>query len=80
MYHPEHGELKRLEKQLSAAHHDSLMSLHSSVGLLKSSASEAMAFIEAGNMLQAAAVIAALYYDCDDVQKRISSIAEKAMK
>ena len=47
------------------------------VGLLKSSASEAMAFIEAGNMLQAAGIIAALYYDCDDVQKRISSIAER---
>ena len=77
MRHAQHNDVKRLENQLKAAHHDSLMSLHASVGLLKSSASEAMAFIEAGNMLQAAAIIAALYYDCDEVQKRITNIAER---
>ena len=77
MHHPRHDEAKRLENALRAAHNESLLSLHASVGLLKSSASEAMAFIEAGNMLQAAALIATLYYDCDEVQKRIIIIADK---
>ena len=77
MYHPAHDEPKKLKQALEAAHHDALMSLHESVGLLKSSVNEALVFIEAGNMLQAAASLTALYYDCDDVQKRIMNAANK---
>lgn len=77
MYHPHHDEAKRLKQALEAAHHECLLSLHEGVGRLKSSVSEAMSFIEAGNMLQAAESLSTLYYDCDDVQKRILQIAHQ---
>lgn len=70
-----HTQAKQLELVLKSAFRESLMSLHERVGVVKSLASEAMAFLEAGNVPQSAQSISDLYYAMQELQERINEVA-----
>ncbi len=75
MKHFEHSHAKRVAQVLQAASRETLMSLHAHIGTIKSTATEAMAFLEAGTVIESARAITDLYWDLDKLQERIAEIA-----
>ena len=75
MKHFDHGDVKRLRIVLESANRETLMSLHAQIGLIKSTATEAMTFLEAQDVLESARSITALYWDLNQLQERIAEIA-----
>lgn len=74
-HNPEAKTLQRLLQAREAEHKDCLLSLSSQLSLLRASVTEAAVFVDQHNTGEAAVALAQLYHDCEELNKRILSIA-----